>query len=206
MSFDLGFTHQYQPPKNNSTRTLLVLHGTGGDETSLVPVATTIDSEAGLLSVRGKVLENGAPRFFRRLAEGVFDLEDLNVRTHELADFVESARIEYGFDGNQVVAVGYSNGANIASSMLFLRPEALATAILLRGMVPFEPEHLHDLSGKKVFISAGKFDPLVPGDQVEHLAHLYRQQHANVTLRWNELDHRIAKGEIEAAGDWLAQA
>ena len=181
-----------------------MLHGTGGDENSLLPIADSLDSSAGVLSVKGKVLENGAPRFFRRLAEGVFDLEDLNVRTHELADFIESARVAYGFDLDQVVAAGYSNGANIAASLLFLRPESLSGALLLRAMVPFEPEHRHDLSAKKIFISEGKFDPLVPHDNAEHLAHLFRERGAEVTLRWNELDHRLGRSEIDAARDWIS--
>ncbi len=203
MKHDLGFTHLYRPPKDGSTRTLLVLHGTGGDENSLVPLAESLDANAGILSVRGKVLENGAPRFFRRLTEGVFDLEDLSVRTHELADFVESASTAYSFELAGVVAFGYSNGANIASSLLFTRSQVLSGAILLRAMVPFEPTTIHDLSGKRIFISEGKFDPLVPRDNAEHLAHLFRHQGAGVTLRWNELDHRLGKSEIEAAAEWL---
>src|ERR1019366_1948425 len=131
-----NFAHIYQPPKNGSARTILVLHGTSGDENSLFPIAEALDPNAGVLSGRGKVLENGAPRFFRRLAEGIFDLEDLAFRTHELADFLETARSSYGFDLAQLVAAGYSNGANIASSLLLLRPETLSGGILLRAMVP----------------------------------------------------------------------
>jgi len=206
MKHDLGFNHLYQAAKAGSTRTILVLHGTGGDENSLFPIAEALDPNAGVLSVRGKVLENGAPRFFRRLAEGVFDLEDLTVRTHELADFIESAGTAYGFDVENVVAAGYSNGANIAASLLFLRPSVLAGGVLLRAMVPFEPKVKHDLSTKRVFLSEGKHDPLVPHDNAEHLAHLLREQGAEVTLRWNDLDHRLGRGEIDAARDWLVRA
>jgi len=201
-----GFIHVYQPPKHGSPRTILVLHGTGGDEHSLFPIAESLDPDAGVLSVRGKVLENGAARFFRRLAEGVFDLDDLRARTHELADFVASAASQYEFPPNRVVAAGYSNGANIASSLMFLRPESVSEAVLLRAMVPFEPAESLDLAAKRVFLSEGKFDPLVPVDNVEHLANLFRSQGAQVTLNWMELDHRIGRDEIDAARSWLAQA
>src|SRR5215472_4934835 len=132
------FIHEFVAGKSN--RTLLLLHGTGGDERDLIPLGHELDSNASLLSPRGKVLENGRPRFFRRLAEGVFDLEDLQKRTHELADFVNSAADRYDMDNKNIIAVGYSNGANIAASTLLLRPETFAGAILFRSMVPLEPE------------------------------------------------------------------
>src|ERR1700719_2478432 len=132
------FIHEFVP--GNSDRTLLLLHGTGGNERDLIPLGQELDPNASLLSPRGKVLENGMPRFFRRLAEGVFDLEDLKKRTQELADFVVSAAEHYKIDNKQIVAVGYSNGANIAASMLLLRPEVLPAAILFRAMVPLIPE------------------------------------------------------------------
>src|SRR5438093_4095070 len=132
------FIHQLVP--GNSKRTLLLLHGTGGNERDLIPLGHDLDPNASLLSPRGKVLENGMPRFFRRLAEGVFDLEDLQKRTHELADFVVSAAEHYKIDIKHIVAVGYSNGANIAASILLLRPEVLSAAVLFRAMVPLVPE------------------------------------------------------------------
>src|SRR4026209_2924110 len=128
------FIHDCVP--GSSSRTLLLLHGTGGNERDLIPLGRELDPNASLLSPRGKILENGMPRFFRRLAEGVFDLEDLKARTHELADFVLAAAREYGFDAGRVFAAGYSNGANIAASSLLLRPGMLAGAVLLRPMVP----------------------------------------------------------------------
>ena len=133
------FIHEFVPGK--SERTLLLLHGTGGNEHDLIPVGREIDPNAALLSPRGKILENGMPRFFRRLAEGVFDIEDLKQRTNELADFIAAAAKQYNLVANQVVAVGYSNGANIAASMLLLRPEILHAAILFRAMVPLVPEN-----------------------------------------------------------------
>jgi len=203
---DLNFIHRYEPPKSGSKRTILVLHGTGGDENSLFPIATALDANAGVLSVRGKILENGAPRFFRRLAEGVFDLEDLRFRTHELADFILTASREYGFDLADVVAAGYSNGANIAASVLLLRPEVLASAILLRAMTPFEPAEILNLSNKAIFISEGKHDPLVTHENAEHLAQMFRDRGASVTLRWNDLSHNLGRAEIDAASQWLTQS
>ena len=149
-------------PKEGATGTLLLLHGTGGDENDLVSLGRTLDPDANLLSPRGKVLENGMPRFFRRLAEGVFDEEDVKRRADELAAFVREAADAYGFAADRVAAVGYSNGANIASAALLRHPGLFRAAVLLRPMVPFEPEALPDLAGVPVFLSAGRRDPIVP--------------------------------------------
>ncbi len=205
MSNHLTFIHTYTPAKNASPRVLLMLHGTGGDETSLISFAGVLDPDAAILSVRGKVLENGAPRFFRRLQEGVFDMEDLHFRTKELADFIVAAGETYGFHVNDVIAVGYSNGANIASSILFSRPEVLGGAILFRAMVPFVPEDNLDLSGKPILLLEGKYDPLVPLENAEHLAILLQDRNAKVSLRWTELDHRIGRSELNDAQWWLSQ-
>src|SRR5215472_7458798 len=146
------FIHEFVPGTSN--RTLLLLHGTGGNERDLIALGRELDPNAALLGPRGKVLENGMPRFFRRLAEGVFDLEDLKYRTNELADFVIAAAQHYGFASDQLVAVGYSNGANIAASMLLLRPEILSSAILFRAMVPLVPDKKPNLNSKHIWISA----------------------------------------------------
>jgi phospholipase/carboxylesterase/glyoxalase family protein len=159
---------------------------------------------AALLSPRGKVLEHGMPRFFRRLAEGVFDLEDLRVRTHELADFVADAATRYGFDPRRVIAVGFSNGANIAASMLLLRPETLAAAVLFRPMVPFAPELPPDLTDVPVFIAAGTNDPIVPHEQSERLAALLQAASAPVTLRWEPASHGLTQDDVLAAQQWFA--
>ena len=151
MSADLGFAHRFLPGEDDSGVTLLVLHGTGGTEDDLIPLARELAPTAAILSPRGKVSEFGAPRFFRRLAEGVFDHEDLVFRTHELAEFVEAASEEYGFDRDKLVATGYSNGANIAGSLILLHPGLLRAAVLFRAMVPFEPEVMPDLSRMPVF-------------------------------------------------------
>ena len=203
---DLGFTHRFMPVlKVDEAPTLLLLHGTGGNETDLLQLGQSLAPDASLLSPRGKVLENGMPRFFRRLAEGVFDMEDLIRRTHELADFVEAAAQTYGFDRSRVWAVGYSNGANIAASTLLLRPAVLSAALLLRAMVPLEPETMPDLRGAPVFIAAGRYDPIVPVSNIERLETLLREAGADVTLRWQDAGHGLENEEIADARKWLSQ-
>jgi predicted esterase len=203
---ELDFTHRFIPSSTvEDAPTLLLLHGTGGSEADLLELGRSILSEASLLSPRGKVLENGMPRFFRRLAEGVFDVDDLIRRTHELADFVETAASIYGFDPHRVIAIGYSNGANIAASVLLLRPGVLGAAILFRPMVPLEPKTPPNLGGVPVFIAAGRFDSIVPPDNTERLAEQLRQAGANVTLRWQAGSHGLEGEEIAAAQAWLAQ-
>lgn len=203
MANDLDFAHRFVPAEEPGAPTLLLLHGTGGDENDLLPVGRMLDERAALLSPRGKVLEHGMPRFFRRLAEGVFDHEDLVNRTHELAEFVEGAINEYGLDPKSLFAVGFSNGANIAASLLLLHPRLLAGAILLRAMVPFEPENLPDLSETPVYLAAGRADTLVPPENTERLAQLLRKAGAEVTLDWQPGGHGIGPEEIQAARTWL---
>lgn len=201
---DLGFEHVWEPGEEGRP-TLLLLHGTGGDETDLLPLGHYLVPGAALLSPRGKVLEGDMPRFFRRLAPSVFDLDDLRARTHELADFVTAAAAEYGFDPARVTAVGYSNGANIAASLLLLRPGLLAAAVLLHAMVPIEPEQAPDLSGVPVFLTAGRADSMVPGEESERLAGVLRDAGANVELHWEPGGHALSRREIEAARVWLSQ-
>jgi phospholipase/carboxylesterase len=195
------FIHEFVP--GTSSRTLLLLHGTGGNERDLIPLGRELDSNAALLSPRGKVLENGMPRFFRRLAEGVFDLEDLKYRTNELADFVAAAAQHYGFATDQLVAAGYSNGANIAATMLLLRPELLPAAILFRAMVPLTPDKLPDLSSVHIWIGAGDQDPIVPASETKCLAALLRKAGADVTIRFAKAGHGLTNDDLEAARDWL---
>ncbi len=195
------FVHRFHG--GTSGRTLLLLHGTGGNENSLAPIARIVDADASVLAVRGKVLENGMPRFFRRLAEGVFDIKDLMHRSQELADFVTTASKKYDFPLSGVVALGYSNGANIASSTLLLRPEVIGKAILLRAMFPFKPGTPPDLRGKDIFISAGVDDHLVPRGNALELETMLRSCGARVTLNWAESDHSLTRTEIEKARSWL---
>jgi len=162
-----------------------------------------LDEQAALLSPRGKVLENGMPRFFRRLAMGVFDQEDLVNRTHELAEFVTASASEYGFDPGRVFAMGFSNGANIAASLLLLHPDLLAGAVLLRAMAPFEPEMSPDLSGTPVYLAAGRSDQMVPPESTERLAELLKAAGAEVSLDRQPGGHGIGRTEIEAARSWL---
>jgi len=201
MSPQPDFIHEFVP--GTSSRTLLLLHGTGANERDLIPLGRELDSNAALLSPRGKVLENGMPRFFRRLAEGLFDLEDLKYRTNELADFVAAAAQHYGFATDQVVAVGYSNGANIAASMLLLRPEIIRAAILFRAMVPLIPDKLPDLSSVHIWIGAGDQDPIVPSAEAKRLAALLRNAGADVTIRFSKAGHGLTNDDLEAAHLWL---
>jgi phospholipase/carboxylesterase len=199
----LGFVHRFVPAETPDAPTLLLLHGTGGDENDLLPVGGMLDERAALLSPRGKVLEHGMPRFFRRLAEGIFDHEDLVNRSHELAEFVERAVDEYGIDRRRLFAVGFSNGANIAASLLLTYPRLLAGAILLRAMVPFEPERAPDLSGIPVYLAAGRSDQMVPPENTERLAQLLREAGADVTLDWQPGGHGIGPEEVQAVRNWL---
>ena len=196
------FIHDFVP--GSSSRTLLLLHGTGGNERDLIPLGRELDPNAALLSPRGKVLENGMPRFFRRLAEGVFDLEDLKHRANELADFVGAAAQHYGFASDNIVAVGYSNGANIAASILLLRPEILSAAILFRAMVPLIPETQPNLSSIRVWIGAGAHDPIIPTSETNALAELLRNDGADVTIRYFQTGHQLTRDDVDAARDWLA--
>jgi phospholipase/carboxylesterase len=207
MSAELaGFAHNYLPgDREGSGVTLLLLHGTGGNEDDLIPLGQQLLPGATILSPRGKVSEHGAPRFFRRLAEGVFDHEDLLFRTHELADFVDQAADQYGFDRQRLVAVGYSNGANIAASLMLLHPGLLRAAVLLRAMVTFEPEVTPDLSGMPVFLAAGRRDTMIAPDNTERLAAILRDAGADLDLRWKNVGHPLTYEELEEARDWLSR-
>jgi phospholipase/carboxylesterase len=201
MSGTEDFIHKFVP--GTSGRTLILLHGTGGTESDLIDLGRGLDPEAALLSPRGKVLENGMPRFFRRLSEGVFDEEDLIFRTHELANFIQAAAEQYGFSQNKSVAVGYSNGANIAGSILLLRPETFQGAVLLRPMVPLIPEILPELKGAPVLVAAGNFDPIVPVDSARDLVTLLRRSGADVTAFFENASHGLTETTILTAQRWL---
>jgi predicted esterase len=198
------FVHVYRPAANGSARTLLLLHGTGGDERDLLPLAERLDPSAGVLSPRGKVLEQGMPRFFRRLAEGVFDTEDVRRRAGELAEFVKRSAAAHGLAASHIVAVGFSNGANIASAVLLLHPEVLGGAILFRAMVPLEPDAAPALSKTPVFLSNGRQDPLVPVAETERLVALLKNAGADVTLAWQPSGHQLMAGDVDQARTWLS--
>ena len=214
-SNDFGFNHIFinsfsNGPNNkkyddrNKKLTLVLLHGTGGNEEDLILLGKKIEPNASILSPRGKVLENGMPRFFRRLSEGVFDLEDLRIRSHELADFIQKCSLHYKFDLENTIAIGFSNGANISVSMLFLRPEVLQGAILFRAMVPFIPDPLPNLSSKKILLSAGLEDPIVSRNETENLFRLFQKTNAIITLKWQPSSHNLIQEDILVAKPWIS--
>jgi predicted esterase len=200
---DLDFVHRFVPAESSS-RALLLLHGTGGDENDLLDLGGAIDPGAALLSPRGKVLEHGSPRFFRRLAEGVFDEADVMARARELAGFIQAAVVQYEIDAVRLVAVGYSNGANIAAAMMLLGFAPFRNAILLRPMVPLSKIDPPDLAQARVLLSGGLFDPIAQPSIVEKLAALFRTAHAEVALQLQQSGHELIAADITAARAWLA--
>jgi predicted esterase len=200
---DLGFVHIFVPAENPDSPTLLLLHGTGGDERDLLPLGRELWPGAALLGVRGKVLENGMPRFFRRFAEGVFDVDDLKTRTKELAEFIDIATGHYGFSKRHLVAVGYSNGANIAASLILLHPHYLKAAVLFRAQLPFTPDLVPNFSGLSVFLAGGMRDSIVPHDQTEQLAAILQSSGADVSMFWHRGGHELGEDDIDAARTWL---
>jgi phospholipase/carboxylesterase len=200
----LSFIHRFEPATIANAPPLLLLHGTGGNEDDLLPLGERLLPGAARLSPRGQVLEHGMPRFFRRLAEGVFDLDDLRRRTSELADFVDAARTRYDLGPLPPVAVGLSNGANIAAAMLLLRPGTLGGALLLRPMVPLVPDPMPVLAGVPVQINAGTADPIVTPAQSEALAALLRRAGAAVTIDWVRGGHGLTQQDLELGARFLA--
>jgi len=201
MDETLSHIHRFEKGAEANARPLLLLHGTGGDENDLVSLARMIAPTAPLLSPRGKVLENGMPRFFRRLAEGVFDENDVRRRAQELAEFVEEARAHYGI--SSPIALGYSNGANIAAAMLLIRPEALAGAILLRAMAPLSRTPQVDLTGKSILIVSGQRDPIIQPERAAQLATQLRQHGATVEHRILPTGHELSQADVTSARTWL---
>lgn len=197
--------HIYRKGTSAEAPTLLLLHGTGGNEEDLLPLAEMVSPASNVLGARGNVLENGMPRFFRRLAEGVFDVEDLVKRTQELHAFLDWAAEEYGFDRSRIVAIGYSNGANIAASLLFHREDALQGAILHHPMVPLRDKTLPDLSGVPVFIAAGRRDPICPPQETEDLNELLSGAGADVKLHWENGGHQLSRSEVGMASSWFKE-
>ncbi|WP_112663976.1 alpha/beta hydrolase [Microvirga flavescens] len=199
----LSYTHRFIPASAPGRAPLLLLHGTGGDENDLIPLGQTVAPGAALLSPRGKVLENGMPRFFRRLAEGVFDEADVKQRAHELADFVTEAREAYGIEAP--IALGFSNGANIAAAMLMLRPEALAGAVLLRAMVPLKEAPAFDLTGKRILILSGSMDPIIPAENAARLATSLSTSKAEVEHISLPTGHGLSQQDVTLAATWIAR-
>jgi phospholipase/carboxylesterase len=198
---DLGFVHRFVPATRPGLPPLLLLHGTGGDENDLVPLGEAVSPGRALLSPRGQVLEHGMPRFFRRLAEGVFDLDDLKIRTQQLAEFIGKARAAYGI--GKPIAVGFSNGANIAASLLLTEPDVLAGAILIRAMLPFEPVTAPRLSGTPVLMLSGAADPLMPAVSRNRLAELLQQSGAKLRHDVLPAGHNLTQNDLTIAKQWL---
>lgn len=194
--------HIFQQGIETNDTTLLLLHGTGGNEHDLIPLGKQIDQTASILSVRGSVLENGMPRFFRRIADGIFDEDDLIARTEELNNFITNASRKYNFNRHKVIAIGYSNGANIAASLLFHYENALRGAILHHPMVPRRGIELPNLSGKDILITAGKQDPMCPPEESEELHELLETAGANVETFWTDYGHQLIPAEVEAGKQW----
>lgn len=197
------FVHRFVPGSRPGSVPLLLLHGTGGNEDDLISLGQTLAPGTPLLSPRGQVLEHGMPRFFRRLAEGVFDLDDLRFRARQLADFLAGARENYGLGEVPPIAVGFSNGANIAAALLLLHPGSLSAALLLRPMVPLVPDALPALDGVRVLIAAGRMDPIVTAAQSQALADLLEQTGADVTLHWSNAGHGLNVEDLEAGEHWM---
>jgi predicted esterase len=202
---NLSFTHRFVPGTDISKPALLLLHGTGGNEDDLLPLGQAIAKGAALLSPRGEVLENGMPRFFRRIAEGVFDQQDLKLRTDRLRAFIKEAEAAYDLSPQRLVAVGFSNGANIAASLLLRYPEALAGAILIRAMVPFVPETMPDFQGQPVLLLSGTADPIVPPENTQKLHDILQSAGADVQLHWEQAGHGLTKSELSVAQTWFAR-
>ncbi|HEY1311138.1 MAG TPA: alpha/beta hydrolase [Pseudolabrys sp.] len=200
---DLGFIHRFVPATQPGLPPLLLLHGTGGDENDLVPLGERLSPGSALLSPRGKVLENGMPRFFRRLAEGVFDQADVKLRTAELAEFIAAARKQYGVEAP--VAVGFSNGANIAASLLLTKPDVLRGAVLLRAMLPFEPPSPRNLAGKPILLLSGANDPMVSAAGSDRLAAVLQAAGAALNHKVLPTGHNLTQNDLTTAGYWLEQ-
>jgi phospholipase/carboxylesterase len=201
---DLGFIHRFIPAQSSGADTLLVLHGTGGDENDLIGIGQAVAPGAAILSPRGNVLENGAPRFFKRLAEGVFDPREVKSRAEELARFIRAATVTYNLDPTRIFGLGYSNGANVASTVMLVEPGIIHGAVLLRPMLVYEPAEKNDLTGSAVFISAGRMDAIVPTASVEKLVSLFESAKADVTLKWQLAGHNLVPSEVREASEWLS--
>ena len=195
--------HVFHPATQSGLPTILALHGTGGNEHDLVPLAQEIAPEAAILSPRGNVSERGAPRFFRRLAEGVFDMPDLHARTEALATWLDEMASQYSFDRQNVVALGYSNGANIAASLL-LSGHRLAGGIFLRAMTPFVPEQLPQLDGAHLLMLNGQFDPIIPATDAAQLAQLFEASQAQVEAHQLPTSHGLTQEDLDRAKAWWA--
>lgn len=199
-----NYTYAYVPGAASSKRVLVMLHGTGGNEDDLLGIGALLDANAHLLSPRGNVLENGMPRFFRRFGEGKFDTEDVIRRSQELADFLHEAIARYNLEGLEIVVVGYSNGANIASAVLALHPGIIDKAILLRPMLTLVPEKITPSPSTAVLILSGTSDPIVQRESVTELAEQLTRSAVKVTHIWEEAGHQLTQQDVNHMKEWLS--
>jgi phospholipase/carboxylesterase len=201
------FHPKWIPAFENSAKafTILLLHGTGGDENDLIPIGRLFGANVNLLSIRGQVSENGMNRFFKRLGMGIFDVEDLKLRASELADFLKLAAEQYKFDEKKVVALGYSNGANIAGGLLLGHPGVLTGAMLLRPMIPYIPDSLPTLTHTKVLLNAGKQDNTMNSHEPEKWSELLEKAGANVMLQTLDTGHNLIRTDMELAVSWFEE-
>jgi predicted esterase len=202
---DLNYIHRFVPAPPDSSRpvTLLLLHGTGGDENSLLSLGNNLWPGAGLLGLRGKVLENGMPPSFRRFTEA--GIGDVRSRTEELAQFIRAASERYRFSTRRLIVVGYSNGANLAASLILFHPHYLARAVLFRVTVPLVPEIIRDFSNLFIFIGAASLDPLIPAGQAGELAAIFKSGGAEVAISWHQGGRELGEDDVQAARNWLAR-
>jgi phospholipase/carboxylesterase len=200
-----GFTHFYRAPKNGSRTVFVTLHGTGGSEHDLVPLVDLIDPDAGIISPLGKVREGNAARFFRRVSEGVFDEEDIELRAKELVQFINKAAEQYGFDRAETIWLGYSNGANMISSLMLLHPDVVKNAALLRPMVTIIPENLPTFADVYILMASGTQDSLVPVENTEKLIRLFQHSGAIVELFLNDAGHSLDARDEQVLGNWYAK-
>lgn len=196
-------SHRHIFEKGTSPKKVIVLlHGTGGNEHDLLNIGRHIDSEASLLGVRGNVVEAGMPRYFKRLAEGVFDEEDLFLRAQELYDFLKDSLEHFAPERELVTVVGYSNGANIAATVMLKHRSIFDKVILFHAMVPYRNQDMQVLKESTIFVGAGKNDPIIPKNETEELIEVLRKQGASVTEKWYEFGHQLTMDEINDAREW----
>ena len=201
----MAVEHVHAWHRGDTGRTIILLHGTGGTEHDLIPIARALDDQANLLGIRGRSLDEGYPRFFRRLEEGVFDVEDLKQKTNELADFLLDCSSRYRFDVSQTVAIGYSNGANVAAATLLLRPDALQHGILLRAMLPLSAPASDHLVGHRVLLNSGSHDRMAPMASAHELAETLKSGGAEVTHHLFQVGHELTRFDLDKASQWIAE-
>lgn len=197
-----GFEYKFIPWNPASKRLLVLLHGTGGDESSLLELGRTVEPNAALLAPRGTSTEEGVNRFFRRFDEGVFDENDIIEKSHLLSKFLAQVIDHHGFE--EVIGIGYSNGANMALALLLLHPDLFDGVIAWRATLPLVPATPPNLNGKRALVLSGTSDPMMPHDGVNALTQHLAEYGAKVQHNWLQTGHNLVRADIELASSWLA--